>query len=243
MQNAFYRSFIDEKEKIVSFIGGGGKSTLIRRLAKDCARFGKKVVILSQFPYFTPMEAKTVISDDPALLCRQVNAQLADLTTLYIGKSYKHSTITNFNLTEIKTIIKRIEPDHVFIEADSAGGRSLSGYTKISVSLLQESDRYINIIGADSFNQIKNDNWLSAEDNFWRKKKILSPMDIGAWFNTSTLFLKISDLPVPATYFINKVENIYIENTAIPLAKNFKIYGIERVITGSVFNSNLHLIK
>lgn len=243
MQNAFYRSFLDENEKIVAFIGGGGKSTLIRRLAKDCQRFGKKVVILSQFPFFTPVEAKTIISDDPTLLCRQVNAELAESSALYIGKSIKESTITNFNLTEIKKVIKAVQADHIFIEADRADGCSLSGYTKVSVSLLQETDRYINIIGADAFNQIKNKNWLSSEDHFWRKKTVLSPLDIGAWFSSSTLFEKINDLQVPGTVFINKVENIYIENTAIPLAKNFKINGIERVITGSVFNSNLHLIR
>jgi len=243
MQNAFYRSFLDENEKIVAFIGGGGKSTLIRRLAKDGQRFGKKVVILSQFPFFTPVEAKTIIADDPTLLCRQVNAELAESSTLYIGKSFKESTINNFTLTEVKIVINAIQADHIFIEADRADGCSLSGYEKVSVSLLQETDRYINIIGADAFNQIKNKNWLSAEDKFWRKKTVLSPLEIGAWFNSSTLFAKINDLHVPGTFFINKVENIYIENTAIPLAKNFKVNGIERVITGSVFNSNLHLVR
>ena len=43
--------------------------------------------------------------------------------------------------------------------------------------------------------------------------------------------------------YINKVENIYIENLAIPLAKNIKLQGAENVLIGSVFNSNLHLVK
>ena len=146
-------------------------------------------------------------------------------------------------LRRLKLLIKTIEADHIFIEADLANGCSVSGYNKVPLSLLQAANRCVNILGADAFNQIKNKNWLAATDSYWKNKSILSPMDIGGWYASSTLFTKIKELARPSTFFINKVENIYIENMAIPLAKSFKLNGVERVITGSVFNSNLHLIK
>jgi hypothetical protein len=243
MQDSFYRSFFDEREKIIAFIGGGGKTTLIQRLSKDCQSLEKKVVILSIFPYFTPLEERTLISDDITILCNQINKELSEANILHIGKSFKKSAVENFSLTEIKNLIREIQADHIFIEADMAGGCSLSGYKKVPVSILAESDRYINILGADAFNQIKNKNWLASEDSFWKHKSVLSPMDIGSWLASSLLFAKMNALPIASTFFINKVENIYIENMAIPLAKNFKLNGVERVITGSVFNSNLHFVK
>jgi hypothetical protein len=68
-------------------------------------------------------------------------------------------------------------------------------------------------------------------------------MDIAAWHKGHPLFEKLSQKSLPATYFINKVENIFIENIAIPLGKSYKLADVERVIIGSVYNSNLHVIK
>jgi hypothetical protein len=243
MQDSFYRHFIDQKEKNIAFIGGGGKTVLIQRIVKDCQSIGKKVIIISLQPFMTPLDAKVFIASSLQNISQQLKKELKKDKIIYIGKKIENNTMVNFSLTEIKKHLNSLPCDHVFIEADEVNGCSLSGYKKVSLSLLQQMDRYINILGADAFNQIKNRHWLESEDAFWRAKRILLPMDIAAWYKSSTLFNKLFHLAIPATFFINKVENIYIENIAIPLAKSFKMNGVERVITGSVFNSNLHLIK
>ena len=68
-------------------------------------------------------------------------------------------------------------------------------------------------------------------------------MDITKWMNSHPLFEKLAKRSMASTFYINKVENIYIENLAIPLAKSIKLAGTEKVLIGSVFNSNLHLIR
>jgi hypothetical protein len=243
MQDSFYRNFLKPEEKIVAFIGGGGKSTLIRRLSRDCQSLGKKVVILSLFPYIAPYEVNVLISSDLPQIDKQAGKELKKNSVLHLGKKYKNARIENFTLDELKKIIHSLTADHIFIEADSANGCSLSIYKKVPVSLLSEINRCINMIGADALNQVKNKHWLAAEDAFWRSKRILLPMDIASWWTSTALFERISGLKLAETYFINKVENIYIENLAIPLAKSVKMAGTDQVITGSVFNSNLHLIK
>jgi len=243
MQDSFYRHFIDKKEKNIAFIGGGGKTVLIQRIVKDCQSLGKKVVILSLQPFITPPDSKVLISSTLKNISLLLEKELKKTKIIYIGKKIQNNMVVNFSLTEMKRHLKGLPGDHVFVEADEVNGCSLSGYKKVSLSLLQQMDRYINILGADAFNQIKNRHWLESEDTFWKSKRILLPMDIAAWYKSSNLFNKLFHLSIPATFFINKVENIYIENIAIPLAKSFKMNGVERVITGSVFNSNLHLIK
>ncbi len=243
MQDSFYRHFIDEEEKYIAFIGGGGKTALIQRIAKDCKSLGKNVIILSLQPFITPAEANVFISSSLQNIDHQLINEFKKTRILYIGKKIQNNAVGNFSLAEIKKNLKNLPGDHIFIEADEVNGCSLSGYKNISQLLLQQMDRYINIIGADAFNQIKNRHWLESEDTFWQSKRILLPMDIAAWYKSSSLFNKLFHLSIPATFFINKVENIYIENMAIPLAKSFKMNGVERVITGSVFNSNLHLVK
>jgi len=243
MQDSFYRNFIDENDKIIAFIGGGGKSTLMQRLSKDCASIGKSVVILSLFPYISPFGAKVLIADDLSIIKKQVPEELLISGILHLGRKYQKGNIVNFNISQIKKIIEEISCDHIFLEADSAKGRSLSGYKHVSVSIFNNIQRCIIVLGSDALNQSKNMNWIAHEDSFWHSKKVLMPIDIAAWHKSHPVFNKLSDISLPLTFFINKVENIYIENIAIPLAKSFKLAGVERAIIGSVFNSNLHVIK
>ena len=243
MQDSFYRNFLSNQDKILAFIGGGGKTTLIQRLSRDCQNLGKNIIILSMFPYMAPLNARIVISPTPALLKKKISTEMKSEKVLYIGKSVQKGIVENFKLHEIKNLINELPGDHIFIEADSARGRSLSGYNHVSISIFQNIHRYINVIGADAFNQQKNANWISHEDDFWKKKKIILPMDITKWIISHPLLKKIMSRSIPSTFYINKVENLFIENLAIPLAKSMKLAGTERVLIGSVFNSSLHLIR
>jgi hypothetical protein len=243
MQDSFYRNFISEQDKIIAFIGGGGKSTLMHRLSKDCQSIGKRVIILSIFPFIAPLDAKTVISSSITGINKKIESGLRSSKIIYIGKKINNGIIENFNISEIKKIIDNLPSDHIFMEADSTKGRSISGYNRISISVFQNIQRYINIVGADALNQQKNSNWIAYQDEFWKKKNIIVPIDIGKWILTHPFLAKLSKKPISSTFFINKVENIYIENLAIPLAKSIKQAGAQNVLIGSVFNSNLHLIR
>jgi hypothetical protein len=243
MQDSFYRNFLSDHDKIIAFIGGGGKTTLIQRLSKDCHSLGKKVIILSLFPYVAPMDARIVVSTNGSSLIKKIATELKSAKILYIGKKIQNGIIENFSVSEIKKLITVLPGDHIFIEADSTKGRSLSGYNRVSISIFPFVHRYINIIGADVLNQQKNANWIAHQDDFWKKKKIILPMDITKWMNSQDLLKKLTKKSIASTFYINKVENIFIENLAIPLAKSIKLAGTERVLIGSVFNSNLHLIR
>jgi len=243
MQDSFYRNFLSDHDKIVAFIGGGGKTTLIQRLSKDCLSLGKKVIILSLFPYIAPLEARILTSVTVSTLKKKIASEIKSTKVLHIGKNIQNGIIKNFSISEIKKLISNLPGDHIFIEADSTKGRSISDYNRVSISIFQNIQRYINIIGADALNQQKNTNWITYQDDFWKKKKIILPMDITKWMNSHPLFEKLAKRSMASTFYINKVENIYIENLAIPLAKSIKLAGTEKVLIGSVFNSNLHLIR
>jgi hypothetical protein len=243
MQDSFYRNFLSSQDKILAFIGGGGKTTLIQRLSKDCQSLGKRVIILSLFPYVAPLNTKIVISTTLSVLKKKISSAINTEKVIYIGKRVKNGIVENFSISEIKILINDLPGDHIFIEADFTKGRSISGYNRVPISIFQNIQRFINIIGADALNQQKNDNWIAYEDDFWKKKKIILPMDITKWINSHSFMGKLMSKSISSTFYINKVENIFIENLAIPLAKSMKLAGIERVLIGSVFNSNLHLIR
>lgn len=243
MQDSFYRNFLNDSDKIVNFIGAGGKTTLIQRLSRDCHSMGKKVLILSLYPFVAPLEAKILLSDDTSIINDQIKREFKKSSIIYAGKHLNKGTIENFSITELKKFLADVPADHIFIEADMVKGRSLSGYQHVPLSIFTNINRYINVLGADALSQIKNKNWLAHEDEFWKDKRVLTPLDIANWYKKNEFFMKLREKHKFSTFFINKVENIYIENLSIPLAKSLKLDGFERVIIGSVFNSNLHVIK
>ena len=93
MQDSFFRNFLSDKDKILAFIGGGGKTTLIQRLSKDCQSLGKKVVILSIFPYIAPLDAKIVVSGSVTSLKKKISSEIKSSNILYAGKKIQNNII------------------------------------------------------------------------------------------------------------------------------------------------------
>ena len=243
MQYIFYKNFINQNERIILYIGGGGKKTLIHRISQDCKKDKKKVLILSLFPFTTPLESDVIIMNDLSLL-KNIEHELNMKKIIYLGKEYQKNYIEGFSLKEVKKIVQEVDVDHIFIKGDYTGKRrSISSYERIRTSYPFKIDRIINIIGSDSFNQTVNQNWIVSKDIFWKNNPILSPYNIVNWLKKHPVLNVYKEKSIPSTYFINKVENIFIENLSIPLAKNLKLWGIDKVIIGSIFNSNIQIIK
>ena len=112
MQDSFYRNFLSDHDKILAFIGGGGKTTLIQRLSQDCHSLGKKIIILSLFPYIAPLEAKIVVSETGSSLKKKITTEIKSSKILHIGKKIQNGIVENFNISEIKKIITDLSCDH-----------------------------------------------------------------------------------------------------------------------------------
>ena len=106
MQDSFYRNFISEHDRIIAFIGGGGKSTLMHRLSKDCQSIGKKVIILSLFPYIAPFDAQILLSQSISTLKKKIDRGQKSARIVHIGKKISNGVIENYNISEIEAVRK-----------------------------------------------------------------------------------------------------------------------------------------
>jgi hypothetical protein len=229
-------------EKIVSFIGGGGKSTLIHLLSKELGAAGEKIVILSVSSSVIPLEAHTLISSDIGRLKTQLKKELESASIVYIGKKLSQDHLESFSRSELNRIISAGLPaDRVFIEADSTGGRSVSGYSKAVLSL--PVDRVINVLGSDAFNKEVASDWIISRDPFWKKRDLLTPKNVYDWIESREILNKLNTKHIPSSFFLNKVENIFTQNMAHSFGKMIKQRGFDRVIIGSVFNSQFQAIE
>ncbi len=242
MKNSSSSMFLDPDEKLICFIGGGGKSTLIHHLSKDCISIGQTAAIFSMFNSIIPLEAHTLITDDKKNFIAQLKLELKSSPVVYVGKKLQNDKLEAFSNNEIQRLLKlELPADRIFIEADTTNGRSVSGYVKNAV--LNNADRWINIMGADAFNKQKSDTWIKSRDTFWLNKDMLTPINLAEWIDSRDIFKKIKNKNTPVTFFLNKVENIFTQNLAHSFGKKVKQSGFDRVIIGSVFNSQFQLIE
>ncbi len=243
MKTALTSIFLNANEdKIVAFIGGGGKSTLIHLLSKECGAAGEKIVILSVSSSVIPLEAHTLISSDVRRLKTQLKKELENASIVYIGKKLAVEHLEPFNRTELNRILGADLPvDRVFIEADSTGGRSVSGYSKAVLNL--PADRVIHVLGSDAFNREVTPDWIISRDQFWKKRDLLTPINVYDWIESRKILDKLNAKHIRSSFFINKVENIFTQNVAHSFGKKIKQLGFDRVIIGSVFNSQFRSIE
>ena len=243
MPDSFYKNILNPDEKIILFTGGGGKSSLINRISQDCQSLEKTVIVTSVFPFNNSINAEIVICRQFEYLKEQITHELKSKNVIFLGKEYRSNNILGYKLKELNQIANMLEVDHIFIEADSTSGKSLSSYEKLKTAYLFDINRVVNVIGADILNRTKNEIWIDSHDSFWDSNPVMTPPIVAQWIKMNPNLNKLLKKVRHNTFFINKVDNIVLENLAIPLAKQFKINGIERVIYGSVFKSILHRVE
>ena len=242
MKHSFTSLFLAPEDRSVVFIGGGGKSTLIHLLSRELGAGGEKVVILSLVASIIPMEAHTVITEDQENLKKQLAHEFNRAGIIYIGKKLANDRLEPFTRRELNQILKSDLPaERILIEADQTGGRSVSSYSGTLQSF--KADRFINVMGADAFNKQKSDKWLISRDKFWQSRKILTPINLAEWIESREITAGLFKKNIPSTFFLNKVENIFTKNLAHSFAKQIKQSGFDRVLIGSVFNSQFQLIE
>jgi len=242
MNSSATSMFLDPSDRVVVFIGGGGKSTLIHRLSRDCSGAGQTVAVISVYPSIIPMEANTLIARDVRKLKSQITQELKSTAVIYIGKQLDNERLDAYKSSEISHMIKSGLPvDRLFIEADATSGKSVSGYSRLTISY--PADRCINIMGADAFNKPFENTWIKSRDPFWRKRDMLTPMNLEDWMASREIFSKIRKKGIPLTFFLNKVENIFTQNLAHSFGKKIRQTVFDRVIIGSVFNSQFQQIE
>jgi len=243
MKDSFHRNLIEEQDKNILFIGGGGKSALIRRLNDDCTAQRKKTIVLSFYQQRFPIDSHTIIAADIKNIIRAAPAELKKHLTLSIGKKYENSVLNPFSISEIAKITNHVDAEHMFLEADYCSGKSLSNLKKVPILSALNIQRCILVIGADVLNQTYSKVWTNSSDNFWRENPTFSPLNICTWYSENITLSRLQKRQIPVTCFINKVENTYMGNLALVLAKELKKLGFDRVLTGSVFESVLQVIK
>lgn len=149
-QLSLYRCLDLNEPAVTAFIGGGGKTSLIRRLAEELTDLGHKVLVTTTtkcypFPNLPHFYLESSLDMFKKLSDHYKNNSIAVLG----GKIGPDGKITGIS-PQLPGSFAAELGIHVLVEADGSKGKPLKGYEKYEPVLPADSGLIVSVIGADA---------------------------------------------------------------------------------------------
>ncbi len=134
---------------LVSFIGAGGKTTLMLRLAEELVAAGHKVIITTTTKIYPPDNLPLVLASSLNLALTALTKILDKQNIVVLGRSIgTDAKLQGLNPDIVNCIFKELGV-FVVVEADGASGKPLKGYKDCEPLIPSGSDLVFAVIGAD----------------------------------------------------------------------------------------------
>ena len=134
------------KKEIISFVGGGGKTTTMFSLAQELKALGKKVLITTTTNIFVPSED----SFDNLFLKNLPLEKISKGTITIFGEEIVDEKIKGPKLEILDKIIERSLFDYVLIEADGARRKPIKAPALHEPVISNSTTKTIGLIGLDA---------------------------------------------------------------------------------------------
>ena len=139
-----------EKKEVLSFVGGGGKTTSIFLLGKELKKLNKRVLITTTTAMFSPNR-----EDYDYFLLKEVKNNFfphKGTITIY-GENIKNGKLIGSEVSKVDNIIKRDLFDFILIEADGSKGRSIKAPEVYEPVISKLTTKTIGIIGLEALGE------------------------------------------------------------------------------------------
>lgn len=138
-----------DKKEIISFVGGGGKTTSMFALGKELRKLGKKVLITTTTKIADPREGY-----DYYFLGNIPQGFKPDKGSIsLVGEDVRGRKFIGLSLDKLDEIVGRAIFDLILIEADGANRLPIKAMAAHEPVVYEDSTRTIAIVGADSLNR------------------------------------------------------------------------------------------
>lgn len=239
----FLHEALDLKQtKVISFIGGGGKTTAMFRLASELATQGARVIVTTTTKIFMPTHEQvevTVVDQDEKLVYRKIEKKFKEHKVLGVGYAVDHQgKLIGIPAEWVAGLA--MPADYVLVEADGAGGKPFKAPAGHEPVIPKCTELVIAVVGIDAVGLALNEanvhrpeyiqaiTGLAFEEIITTKQiaaVLLHPLGIAKKIPHSKLIL-----------LINKVEDESRLNDAWEIGKLVLKGGIRRVVIARLQN-------
>jgi probable selenium-dependent hydroxylase accessory protein YqeC len=222
--------------KYITFVGAGGKSSLIEYLAGQADRRNKKTAIITTTKIY--MQAPYMLFKEYA------SGKTPPVNPIRIGKTLENGKLTALDFDDILELGKTF--DTVLIEADGAKGKPLKYPARHEPVIPPFSEMVFVIAGLDSlfghiddkvfrWELLKNKKGLAGNE-------VISPELFKHFFAEEILLKDIEQKP--CTIVLNKYDTLIQREAPFEIAKSIiKKTGVEKVIVSSLTFQVFYEIK
>lgn len=150
--------------QMISFIGGGGKTSSIIRLARDLKEQNNDVFISTttkMYAMHPPMIDQSVLREtfDNYL-------ELPKGITLIGERLEREDKLVGVSASWLEELNFNAKKHWVLVEADGSRGRSIKGHKEDEPVIPQNTNIVISVIGADCFNRSVQPEWIHRPEIF-----------------------------------------------------------------------------
>lgn len=137
------------KKEVISFVGGGGKTTAMFSLAEELKALGKKVLVTTTTNIFVPNEN----SFDELFLKDIKYAEIKSGTITIFGQEIVDKKIKGPSLEDLDKIIEEDLFDYYLIEADGAKHKPIKASASHEPIISKLTTKTIAMIGLDALHK------------------------------------------------------------------------------------------
>lgn len=149
-QLSLYRCLDLNKPAVTSFTGGGGKTSLIRRLAEEFNDLRQKVLLTTTTKCYPFPNLPHFYLDSSVDIFKKLSEHYKNNNIAVLGgKIGPDGKIAGIS-PKLPGSLTRELGIHVLVEADGSKGKPLKGYEKYEPVVPSDSDLIVSVIGADA---------------------------------------------------------------------------------------------
>ncbi len=243
------------RNRYVFLIGGGGKTTTLRTLAKHLSQSGKTVLATTSTHTMRPPAdfCEHVVIEDrlPDAIAKLRTAfrskRLVTLGKALVGPSDK---LAGFSAEQLDEVRHEQIADYILVEADGSAGRPLKAHHDYEPVLSTKADLVIAIVGVDCVGRPLTDQHVHRAERFESlvgcpSGENVTPQDVARIILHPLGYLKDADDATEVIVLITKVRSVEDRRTGHQLVAALRAAGnagrIQRIILAEFTGPNPQL--
>ncbi|MFQ5604542.1 MAG: selenium cofactor biosynthesis protein YqeC [bacterium] len=229
----------------VSIIGGGGKSTLIKKLSSELVEQKLKVIVTTTTKIQLLSKMGLVLTKNNPNFVSELKVIIDELNIVQVAKEYyKKDTLNGINRALVNELSNYA--DVVLIEADGSRQRSLKTHKEYEPVIPTCTSTVVVLCGANIVGEQLNESTVHRAELFSQKWRhpfgtILTPEIISKELLSPHSYLRNAPIQAQIVYLINKIDTNAIGGKL--LAEHLKRTSHHRVFKASIKKNSLKEIK